>query len=60
MLLPKKDERYRRRAIKVEPKWLGMGLGRNSSHLVEFSIFFFSGSMKKFNQLARKKKNFSL
>ena len=24
-LLPKKDERYRRRGIKVEPKWLGMG-----------------------------------
>ena len=22
-LLPKKDERYRRRGIKVEPKWLG-------------------------------------
>ena len=25
VLLPKKDERYRRRGIKVEPKWLGMG-----------------------------------
>ena len=25
MHLPKKDERYRRRGIKVEPKWLGMG-----------------------------------
>ena len=24
-LLPKKDERYRRRGIKVEPVWLGMG-----------------------------------
>ena len=24
-LLPKKDERYRRRGVKVEPKWLGMG-----------------------------------
>ena len=24
-LLPKKDERYRRRGIHVEPKWLGMG-----------------------------------
>ena len=24
-LLLKKDERYRRRGIKVEPKWLGMG-----------------------------------
>ena len=24
-LPPKKDERYRRRGIKVEPKWLGMG-----------------------------------
>ena len=23
-LLPKKDERYRRRGIKMEPKWLGM------------------------------------
>ena len=26
MLLPKKDERYRRRGIKVEPKWLGKDL----------------------------------
>ena len=24
-LLPKKDERYRRRGIKVEPQWLAMG-----------------------------------
>ena len=24
-LLPKKDERYKRKGIKVEPKWLGMG-----------------------------------
>ena len=24
-LLPKKDERYKRRGIKVEPKWLGTG-----------------------------------
>ena len=24
-LLPKKDERYRRRSVKVEPKWLDMG-----------------------------------
>ena len=24
VLLPKKDERYRRRGIKVEPKWLGI------------------------------------
>ena len=24
-LLPKKDERYKRRGVKVEPKWLGMG-----------------------------------
>ena len=31
------------------------GLGRNSSYLVGFSTFF-HGSMKKFNQLAKKKK----
>ena len=30
------------------------GLGRNGSYLVGFSIFF-HGSMKKFNQLAKKK-----
>ena len=24
-LLPKKDERYRRGGINLEPKWLGMG-----------------------------------
>ena len=32
------------------------GLGRNSSYLDGFSIFFFHGSMQKFNQLAQKKK----
>ena len=31
------------------------GLGRNSSYLAGFPFFFFQGSMKKFNQLAKKK-----
>ena len=31
-------------------------LGRNSSYLAGFWIFFFHGSMKKFNQLTKKKK----
>ena len=32
------------------------GLGRKSSDLAGFSFFFFHGSMKKFNQWAKKKK----
>ena len=32
------------------------GVGRKSSYLAGFSFFFFLGSMKKFNQLAKKKK----
>ena len=32
------------------------GLGKNSSYLAGFSIFFFHGSIKKFSQLAKKKK----
>ena len=48
--------RYKRHQNRVKVK----GLGRNSSYLVGFSISFFHGSMKKFNQLAKKKvfKNF--
>ena len=38
-----------RRQNKVKVK----GFGRNSSYLAEFSTFF-HGSMKKFNQLAKK------
>ena len=51
----KRDSRHQNK-VKVK------GLGRNSSYLAGFSIssFFFHGSMKKFNQLAKKKllKNF--
>ena len=32
------------------------GLGLNNSYLACFFFFFFHGSVKKFNQLARKKK----
>ena len=44
---------YKRHQNKVKVK----GLGRNSSFSAGFSIFFFffHGSMKKFNQLAKKK-----
>ena len=33
------------------------GLGRNSSYVAGFSIYF-HGSMRKFNQLAKKKKDY--
>ena len=38
--------------IKTRPRL--RGLGRNSSCLAGVSILFFHGSMKKFNQLAKK------
>ena len=44
---------YKRHQNKVKVK----GLGGNSSYLAGFSIFFFHGSLKKFNQLANKKNN---
>ena len=52
--------RYKRHQNKAKVK----GLGRKSSYLAAFSMFF-HGSVKKFNQLAKKKKkkklkNFSL
>ena len=43
----RRDSRHQNK-VKVK------GLGRNSSDLAGFSIFFFHGSMKKFSQLAKK------
>ena len=44
--------RYKHHQNKVKVK----GSGSSSSYLAGFFIFFFHGSMKKFNQLAKKNK----